>query len=194
MLNLSWWIKSDSPSTCSVLVSPGHWALLASDFNPWPLITSIMPTITLVTKIHAPIGLCFDLCRDLEVHARTVPHTRERLVGDKTGGLAEPGDVLTFEATHLGVRQRLTSHITEFDRPHLFADEALAGAFASLRHVHTFVAVPGGTLMRDALTWKAPLGPLGTLADGLFLKRYLLRFLATRNRNLKAICEAEADV
>lgn len=44
-----------------------------------------MPTITLVTEIHAPIGLCFDLCRDLEVHTRTVAHTGERLVGDKTG-------------------------------------------------------------------------------------------------------------
>lgn len=148
-----------------------------------------MPTLTLVTEIHAPIERCFDLCRDLDVHARTLAHTRERLVGDKTGGLAELGDVLTFEATHLGVRQRLSSHITEFSRPHLFADEALSGAFARLRHVHLFTQVPGGTLMRDHLTWKAPLGPLGVLADWLFLKRYLLRFLVIRNRSLKAICE-----
>lgn len=151
-----------------------------------------MPTITLVTQIHAPIDLCFDLCRDLDVHARTLAHTRERLVGAKTGGKAELGDVLTFEATHLGVRQRLSSHITEMARPHLFADEALSGAFARLRHVHTFVEVPGGTLMRDALTWTSPLGPLGVLADWLFLRRYLLRFLIIRNRNLKAICEAPA--
>ncbi len=151
-----------------------------------------MPTITLATEIHAPIGLCFDQCRDLEVHTQTVAHTRERLVGDKTGGMAEPGDVLTFEATHLGVRQRLTSLITEFERPTLFADEALSGAFQSLRHVHTFTEVPGGTLMRDTLTWTSPLGVLGTLADRLFLTRYMLGFLAIRNRNLKAICEAEA--
>ncbi len=151
-----------------------------------------MPTITLVTEIHAPIERCFDLSRDLEVHARTVPQTRERLVGDKRDGQAEPGDVLTFEATHLGVRQRLTSHITEFDRPFRFADEALSGAFASLRHVHTFTEVPGGTLMRDEMTWKSPLGPLGTVADWLFLRRYMLRFLVIRNRNLKAICEDEA--
>lgn len=153
-----------------------------------------MPTITLATEIHAPIERCFDLSRDLDVHTQTVPHTRERLVGDKTSGLAELDDVLTFEATHLGVRQRLSSLITELDRPHLFADEALTGAFQSLRHVHTFAEVPGGTLMRDALTWKSPLGPLGALTDRLFLKRYMLRFLVTRNRNLKAICEAETQV
>jgi len=151
-----------------------------------------MPTITLATEIHAPIGLCFDLCRDLDVHTRTVAHTRERLVGDTRGGRAEMGDVLTFEATHLGVRQRLTSQITEFERPTLFAEEAISGAFASLRHVHTFAEVPGGTLMRDTLTWTSPLGWLGGVADRLFLTRYMLRFLAIRNRNLKAICEAEA--
>ena len=150
-----------------------------------------MPIITLATEIHAPIDLCFDLCRDLEVHTRTLPHTRERLVGEKTGGLAELGDVLVFEATHLGIRQRLSSRITEMERPVLFADEALSGAFQSLRHVHRFTEIDGGTLMRDRLEWTSPLGPLGNLADALFLKRYMLRFLVTRNRNLKAIIEAE---
>ena len=150
-----------------------------------------MPVITLVTEIHAPIERCFDLCRDLEIHTRTVPHTQERLVGDKKNGLAELGDVLIFEAVHLGVRQRLSSQITKLERPVLFADVALSGAFQSLRHEHRFTAIDGGTLMRDRLEWTSPLGLLGSLADALFLKRHMLRFLATRNRNLKAIVEAD---
>ncbi len=153
-----------------------------------------MPVITLATEIHAPIERCFDLCRDLELHTRTVPHTRERLVGDKTTGLAELGDVLVFEAVHLGVRQRLSSQITEVDRPVLFADVSLSGAFQSLRHEHRFTeiqtAAGPATLMRDRLEWTSPLGPLGRLADVLFLKRYMLRFLAIRNRSFKAAVEA----
>ena len=150
-----------------------------------------MPIVTLVTQINAPIERCFDLCRDLDVHNQTVAHTQERLVGTKTSGLAEWGDVLTFEAVHLGIRQRLTSKITEFDRPVLFADEMVSGAFQSLRHVHTFTTIDGGTLMRDRLEWTSPLGLLGVLADWLFLERYMRRFLIIRNRNLKAIAEAE---
>ena len=150
-----------------------------------------MPVITLVTEIHAPIERCFDLCRDLEVHTRTVPHTHERLVGDKKSGLAERGDVLVFEAVHLGVRQRLSSQITEVERPVLFADVALSGAFQSLRHEHRFTAIDGGTLMRDRLEWTSPLGLLGCIADALLLKRYMLRFLVTRNRNLKVIVETD---
>ena len=150
-----------------------------------------MPVINLVTEIHAPIERCFDLCRDLGVHTRTVPQTKERLVGDKQTGLAELGDVLVFEAVHLGIRQRLSSQITEVERPVLFADVALSGAFQSLRHEHRFAAVARGTLMRDRLEWRAPLGALGHLADALFLTRYMLRFLVTRNKNLKAIIEAD---
>ncbi len=148
-----------------------------------------MPVITLVTEIHAPIERCFDLCRDLEVHTQTVAHTKERLAGEKQTGLAELGDVLVFEAMHLGIRQRLSSQITEVVRPVLFADVALSGAFQSLRHEHRFTAVTGATLMRDRLEWRSPLGVLGRLADALFLKRYMLKFLATRNRGLKAIIE-----
>ena len=79
-----------------------------------------------------------------EIHAQMVPHTKERLVGDKKTGLAELGDVLVFEAVHLGVRQQLWSQIMEVERPALFADVALSGAFQSLRHEHQFTAVAGG--------------------------------------------------
>lgn len=149
-----------------------------------------MPVINLVTEIHAPIDRCFDLCRDLETHSRTVAYTQERLVGEKKEGLAELGDVLVFEAVHFGIRQRLSSKITELVRPTLFADVALSGAFQSLTHRHEFTPIPGGTLMRDRLEWTSPLGVLGRFADVLFLRRHMLRFLVTRNRNLKAIVEA----
>jgi ligand-binding SRPBCC domain-containing protein len=149
-----------------------------------------MPVINLVTEIHAPIERCFDLCRDLEAHTRTVAYTKERLVGDKKTGLAELGDVLVFEAVHFGIRQRLSSEITEMVRPALFADIALSGAFQSLYHRHEFTEMGGRTLMRDRLKWTSPLGLLGRLADSLFLKRHMLRFLVTRNRNLKAMIEA----
>ena len=149
-----------------------------------------LPTIRLETWIDARIGHVFDLARDLDVHARTVTHTRERAVGAKTTGKIEAGDVITFEARHLGVRQRLTSRITEFDPPHLFADEMTQGAFQSLRHRHEFREESGGTLMMDTLEFRSPLGPLGVLADRLFLERYMRRFLLVRNANLKAIAEA----
>jgi len=149
-----------------------------------------MPTISLELFIAAPPERCFDLARDIDLHTRSVATTSERAVGGVMSGLIGPGDIVVWEAVHFGVRQRLTSHITHFDRPRSFTDEMVRGAFAALRHVHEFAPVEGGTVMRDVLEYTAPLGPLGRLADWLFLERYMRRFLLERNGYLKRVAEA----
>jgi len=63
------------------------------------------------------------------------------------------------------------------------------GAFARFAHRHEFLSVAGGTTMRDDFDYTAPLGPLGTIADWLFLERYMRRLLLTRNRELKRVAE-----
>jgi ligand-binding SRPBCC domain-containing protein len=147
-----------------------------------------MPTFVVETRIAAPIELCFDLARDVDVHLRTSASTGERAVGGKTSGLLELGNVVTFEAVHSGIRQRLTSKIVEFRRPDRFVDEMVKGAFASLRHVHEFDA-DGPSVVRDTLTWRSPLGLLGVLADTLFVERRMRAFLENRQLEVKAYAE-----
>jgi ligand-binding SRPBCC domain-containing protein len=150
-----------------------------------------MTTIRLETQIQVPVELCFDLARNLEIHQLTTAQTRERAVPPGiTSGMIGPEDTITFEAFHLGMWQRLSSRITEFERPHRFADVMTKGAFASLRHVHEFFPQGDGTLMRDTMEFVSPLGPLGILVDVLFLKRYMQRFLEKRNAALKHIAES----
>jgi ligand-binding SRPBCC domain-containing protein len=107
-----------------------------------------------------------------------------------TSGLLGAGDEVTWEATHFGVRQRLTSRITAFDPPNRFVDEMVRGAFARFRHEHQFHAVEGGTEMVDTFDYTSPLGPLGRLADGLFLRRYMTTLLCERNAYLKRAAES----
>lgn len=87
----------------------------------------------------------FDLSRDLQMHERITAWTSERVVESTAEALMEAGDVVTFEARHLGVTQRLTSKITAYDRPRSFTDEMQKGAFKSLRHEHLFEEIPAGT-------------------------------------------------
>jgi ligand-binding SRPBCC domain-containing protein len=107
-----------------------------------------------------------------------------------TTGLLGAGDQVTWEATHFGIRQRLTSRITEFDPPNRFVDEMVRGAFARFRHEHQFLAVEGGTEMVDIFDYASPLGLLGRLADGLFLRRYMAALLRERNAYLKRAAES----
>ncbi len=148
-----------------------------------------MTTVVIETRIAAPIDLCFDLARDVDAHLRTSARTGERAVAGKTSGLLDLGDVVTFEAVHFGVRQRLTSKIVEFDRPRRFVDEMIKGAFASLWHLHEFGTEGAITLMRDTLVWRSPLGLLGIIADKLFLERHMRDFVSNKQRDLKAYAE-----
>lgn len=142
------------------------------------------------TPIAAPIEVCFDLARDIEFHTRSMEGTGERAVAGRTTGLIELGESVTWEARHLGVRQRLTSRITAFERPFHFRDEMTAGAFQSFIHDHRFEPRNGGTLMIDEIVFRSPFGPLGWLVDRLFLTGYLRRLLEGRCRAIQRHAES----
>lgn len=120
-------------------------------------------------------------------------HTGERAVAGVTTGLIGPGEQVTWEARHFLISQRLESRITDFRRPHGFTDEQVRGAFAWFRHQHRFVDVGDGrTRMTDAFEYAAPLGPLGWLAERLFLSAYMRRLLTRRQRALRDALESDA--
>ena len=149
-----------------------------------------MPVIVLRTPVAAPPLRCFDLARDVDLHQRSTASSHERALAGVTSGRMRAGDEVTWEATHFGVRQRLTSRITEFDPPHRFVDEMVRGAFRRFRHEHQFHPTDGGTLMVDIFDYTSPMGPLGRLADRLFLERYMTRLLRERNAYLKREAES----
>jgi ligand-binding SRPBCC domain-containing protein len=152
-----------------------------------------MPTIRLETSINAPIERCFDLSLSVDLHHHSVAHTHERPIAGVTKGMMKPGDTVTWEAVHFGIRQHLTSKITAYERPYRFTDEMVRGAFQEIIHIHEFVPQPSGTLMIDLFTFRAPFGLLGRLAEILILTRYMKGFLLTRNQYLKQVAESGAD-
>lgn len=150
-----------------------------------------MPVICLETRMHAPIDRCFDLARSIEIHIRSTDKTREKAIGRAATGLLGLNDEVTWEATHLGVRQRLTSRITVWNPPHHFRDSMVRGAFRSFDHDHFFEHDRGITTMKDRFDYTSPFGFLGRLADTLFLKRYMERLLRTRAGVIRLAAEAD---
>ena len=151
-----------------------------------------MPIIELTTFIRAPVERVFDLARSIDLHAASMAHTGERAVAGVTSGLIDAGQEVTWRARHFGVWQHLTSRITACERPTHFADTMVRGAFARFDHDHYFtVTGPDGghTTMRDVFDFTSPLGPLGWIADGLSLTRYMRRLLEKRNALLRETAE-----
>ena len=150
-----------------------------------------MALIKLETRIDAPRGRVFDLARNIDAHTISAEATNERAVAGRTSGLMELGDTVTWEATHFKIKQRLTVEMTGFVFPDYFEDQMIQGAFASMKHRHQFIGDGKMTIMQDEFQFRAPLGILGRIAEFLFLKRYMKRFLLVRNGKLKQLAESD---
>jgi ligand-binding SRPBCC domain-containing protein len=144
-----------------------------------------MPTIRIETIITGEIQTCFDLSRSIELHVESTKQTKERAIAGKTSGLLELGETVTWEATHFGIRQQLTSKITAFESPTYFRDEQVKGIFKKFEHDHYFEQKGVQVIMTDVLYFESPLGLLGKLFNKLILTNYLKRFLMERNKLIK---------
>lgn len=150
-----------------------------------------MPKIELEIAVSAPAERVFDLARCIDLHTESMNKYRERAVAGVTRGLINSGETVTWEAAHFGVRQRLTSRITEFDRPRHFQDVMVNGAFKSLVHDHFFIEKGAETTMKDVFVYGSPYGFLGRIADALFLEKYMRKVLVERNELIKRIAEGD---
>lgn len=149
----------------------------------------MMPVIIHITYIKAPVEVCFNLARSVEAHMQTTSQTKERAVDGVITGLLEKGDCVTWEATHFGVKQRLTAKIIEMVKPNFFIDVQVNGAFQSFTHTHEFTEIHYGTMMKDTFAYQAPFGIIGRVADKLFLEKYMQGFIESRSNELKHLAE-----
>lgn len=152
-----------------------------------------MPLLIINTRINAPIEICFDLARSIDLHQVSMKHTGEKAVAGITKGLIGLDESVTWKGRHFGILMTLTSKITEFQFPYMFVDEMVKGPFARMKHKHLFTEVEGNTLMVDEFDYTSPLGILGKAVDFIFLKSYMTRLLIHRNLVIKNIAESSTD-
>ncbi|GIG93294.1 SRPBCC family protein [Plantactinospora endophytica] len=147
--------------------------------------------IETVSFIHAAPSVVFDLELDVDVHAASMAGSQETATTSSGRRQLTVGDEVTFRARHFGVRWRMTSRITAYERPHRFVDEQTRGPFRVLRHEHHFEELNGfGTRMTDRMTISAPMGPLGAVVTRVLIAPYLRRLLKRRASHIKCLAEA----
>lgn len=150
-----------------------------------------MPVIELTTTIKSNIEACFDLARSIDLHQISTARTNEKAISGRTSGLINLNESVTWEATHFGIRQKLTSKITAFKRPFHFRDEQVSGAFKFIVHDHYFEQQDGDVTMKDVFSFQSPFGIFGQVFDRLVLTKYLTRFLVERNNLIREYAETK---
>ena len=90
------------------------------------------------------------------------------------------GAQLDYRLSLFGVPVRWRTRITDWQPQERFVDEQEFGPYELWRHPHEFEARGGSTLMRDVVDYSEPLGPIGTVAHVLFVRRSLDRIFDFR--------------
>lgn len=149
-------------------------------------------TFETATPISAPPEVVFDLSLNIDVHLDSQNAAGERAVGGVTTGLIGLGEEVTWKAVHFHIPFRMTSRVTELQRPSRFVDEQVRGPFRRFHHEHEFRPTADGTDMVDRVSFDAPLGPIGRLVERVVLGSYLERLIQERGCFLKAAAERQS--
>lgn len=137
------------------------------------------------TTVMAPPNQVFAASLSIDDHLASMAASGEQVIGGVSAGRIGLGQTVTWRARHFGIKWTMTSQLTELEEPDRFVDEQLRGPFKTFRHEHCFRPVADGTDMLDSIVFRAPLGPLGWVAERAILSWYLPKLIRQRNDYLK---------
>lgn len=121
----------------------------------------------------------FSAAENLE--AITPPFLRFRIVTALPIDMRE-GTRIDYSLSLWGLPMSWRTKITCWEPDVRFIDEQESGPYALWRHLHEFEALAGGTRMRDRVDYQLPMGPLGSVAHALLVRRSLQAIFDYRGR------------
>jgi ligand-binding SRPBCC domain-containing protein len=97
------------------------------------------------------------------------------------------GTLIDYQLRLFGVPFHWKTRIEAFEPISSFTDVQLTGPYRRWHHRHDFSDAPGGTRMDDHVEYELPFGPLGTIAQTLFIRRAVNRIFDHRNATITKI-------
>ena len=92
-----------------------------------------------------------------------------------------PGQLIEYTVKPLlGIPLYWMTEITHVQDMQYFIDEQRFGPYSLWHHQHHFKAIEGGVEMTDIVHYRIPLGPLGDLANALFVRHKLKKIFDFR--------------
>ena len=97
-----------------------------------------------------------------------------------------PGQIISYKVAALPrLKTNWVTEITHVVENKFFVDEQRFGPYAMWHHEHHFEENDKGILMTDKVSYKIPFGPLGHIAQSLFVKKQLKTIFEYRVKSLE---------
>ncbi len=117
----------------------------------------------------------------------TPPSLRFRIMGDVPAQMFK-GQIIRYRISPLpGLWLGWVTEITAVEAGVRFVDEQRQGPYRIWRHEHRFQPEAGGVRMFDHVAYEVGWGPLGWLAETLWVRRQLAYIFAYRFRRVEAL-------
>lgn len=101
-------------------------------------------------------------------------------------GKMYPGQIIEYTVKPvLGIPMYWMTEITQVKELEFFIDEQRVGPYNMWHHQHFFKEIEGGVEMEDIVHYRLPLGPLGSFAHALFVKKQLQGIFDYRKKVLE---------
>lgn len=98
------------------------------------------------------------------------------------------GMIISYKLSPVfGMKTNWVTEITQVTPGSYFVDEQRVGPYKMWHHQHFLEPKDGGTLMTDIISYQVPFGFLGSLANGIIVKRKLEEIFEYRNKALKEL-------
>ncbi len=94
----------------------------------------------------------------------------------------------------LNIPLRWTTEITHCEEHSYFVDEQRFGPYAFWHHLHKFEKLNDCIEMTDLVHYALPLGPLGKIANALYVEKKLQHIFDYRNEVIAKYFGKQADV
>lgn len=142
------------------------------------------------SRINASPEIVFRFHESPDALRHLIPPWENVTVAESTGSL-KPGSKVVLRGRVCCLPVQWVAVHTEYDPPNLFADRQESGPFAWWYHRHRFLPDgQGGTILRDEVEYKAPLGILGRWLGGRLIRRKLERMFAYRHETTRRLIES----
>jgi ligand-binding SRPBCC domain-containing protein len=113
----------------------------------------------------------------------TPPWLRFRVVTPQPVPMG-PGTTIEYRLRLHRIPLRWLTRIEIWEPGARFVDVQVRGPYRAWQHTHSFEPHARGTLVRDTVRYELPLGPLGRLAHGAFVRRDLERIFDFRHEEV----------